>query len=145
MASVRARQFLAVVTAAGLLFAACSSAGSESGNGDNSATTDARTATIIPTVPSTTLRVVAVDTTFDQSTITAVAGSISIEIDNRDAGVPHNFAVYPSREDPSDPLGTTAIESGPVKQELTLSLEAGDYYFQCDVHPATMNGTLTVE
>jgi len=33
-------------------------------------------------------------------------------------------------------------EAGPT--ELTLDLKPGTYFFQCDVHPATMLGTLIV-
>ena len=38
----------------------------------------------------------------------------------------------------------TDVAAGPIKQTLDLDLKAGDYYFQCVVHPTTMFGTLAV-
>jgi plastocyanin len=102
--------------------------------------------TVTPRSPSTaTLRIAAVNTMFDQQQLGASPGTIAIAIDNRDEGVPHNFAVYRSEDDLAEPLAATDIESGPVTQEVTFDLKAGEYFFQCDVHPATMRGTLIVE
>jgi plastocyanin len=42
-------------------------------------------------------------------------------------------------------MGKTEFVAGPVKQTLTLTLAAGEYFFVCDVHPPTMSGKLEVE
>jgi len=53
----------------------------------------------------------------------------------------HNFALY--TEEGGDVIGATDQQTGPVVQELPVeALDAGEYYFQCDVHPTTMRGTL---
>ncbi len=81
---------------------------------------------------------------FDRTALAAGAGeAVVVCFENRDLGVPHNFAVY--REEGGEQLGATPIEVGPVTQVLQLSaLSPGSYFFRCDVHPQTMTGTLTV-
>jgi len=81
---------------------------------------------------------------FDTKEITLPAGQeTKIAFDNRDAGTPHNIAIY------SDPSKSTAvfqgeIVTGPTTTTYTVPpLQPGTYYFQCDVHPA-MSGTLVV-
>jgi plastocyanin len=81
---------------------------------------------------------------FDKTKLTASAGTVKIDLDNKDAGVPHNIDVYEGKDASGKSLGKTDIVAGPTKQELTLVLKPGTYYFQCDVHLATMSGTLTV-
>ena len=81
---------------------------------------------------------------FDKDTLMAQPGAIKIEFDNNDANVTHNFAVYKSASDTSTPLGATPITSGPDKQTLVITLDQGEYYYQCEVHPTQMNGKLIV-
>ncbi len=69
---------------------------------------------------------------------------VKIEFDNNDANVMHNFAIYRSSSDTSTPLGATQITSGPDKQTLIITLDQGEYYYQCEVHPQQMNGKLIV-
>jgi plastocyanin len=62
---------------------------------------------------------------------------------NKDAGTPHNFAIY---KDPqyASALFNGAIVTGPATQDYTLpALAPGTYYFKCDIHP-TMRGELLV-
>jgi plastocyanin len=82
---------------------------------------------------------------FDQTEPKAVAGAIRITFDNRDSGIPHNIQFFDGSDSSATSLGATSIATGPIKQELTLNLSPGTYYFQCDVHPTTMKGTLTVQ
>ena len=81
---------------------------------------------------------------FDTNTLSAAAGAVTIVFDNQDGGIPHNISVHEGSDAKGTTLGKTDLETGPVKQELKLNLKAGSYYFQCDVHPTTMKGTLTV-
>lgn len=84
--------------------------------------------------------------TFDTEELTASAGQpFTVAFDNVDDAIPHNFAIYRD-EDHTDLIDGTEIEEGPVTQTHDFeALEAGTYYYRCDVHPTTMTGTLTVE
>ena len=83
---------------------------------------------------------------FDKSDLTAKAGgTITVRFDNRDNGIPHNFAVYKDSS-AGQTLSQGQICTGPCKGEVTLTgLTAGRYFFRCDVHPTQMTGTLTVQ
>lgn len=118
--------------AVALLLAACSS-GDSDGDGAASDAAD--------------LRVVGRDLRFDLENLSARAGRpFTIVFDNRDQGVPHNLAVYRSGPPASGQVAATETRPGTVTQRLALpALDAGRYFFQCDVHPTTMTGTLTVE
>lgn len=82
---------------------------------------------------------------FDKSELTAAADAITIVFDNQDAGIPHNISVHEGNDATGKTLGKTDLEAGPMKQELKLDLAAGSYFFQCDVHPTTMKGAITVQ
>src|SRR5690606_39969206 len=74
---------------------------------------------------------------WDVDCLTAPAGEpLTIVVDNRDDGVKHNIAFNDAPGEPS-----TDLEAGPVTQELTVDLPAGDHDFICDIHP-NMTGTL---
>ena len=83
---------------------------------------------------------------FDKDTLEEPAGeSFTIVFDNRDDGIPHNIAIY-TDDTASEVIAATDIENGHVVQELAVDgLEAGEYFFRCDVHPTTMTGTLIVQ
>ncbi len=93
---------------------------------------------------ATTLTLVAKNTLFDKSELQAKPGAVTIDMDNQDAGIPHNIHVYQGNDNTGKDMGKTEFEPGPVKQTLTLNLTAGEYYFVCEVHPATMAGKLVV-
>lgn len=82
---------------------------------------------------------------FDKTELVVPAGErFTICFENGDTGVQHNFAAY--EEQGGDVLGRTGIESAPATQTLELGpLDAGEYWYQCDVHPTTMTGTLIAE
>lgn len=93
------------------------------------------------------IQVVAAGVAFDTDTITLTAGEpATIEFVNEDTA-PHNIAIYENEADAQ--AQDNAIFDG---QEITATEatyefdapEAGEYLFQCDVHPS-MNGTVTVE
>ena len=86
---------------------------------------------------------------FGSSTLSAVPGApIQIVLDNQEAGVPHNVAVYasdPAKDPAAALLGSAEPVPGPAKLIVPVkALSAGSYFFRCDVHPTTMNGVLTV-
>lgn len=80
---------------------------------------------------------------FDKSEIALPAGEEApLPFDNQDAGIPHNVSIYTDQGGEALFLGE--IISGPATIDYPVpALEAGTYYFQCDVHPQ-MNGTVTV-
>ena len=90
------------------------------------------------------LDLIAKTSLFDPTCLVAAAGEdFEINLDNQDAGIPHNINIF--TEQGGDSLASTTLENGPVKQTLKVSaMEEGSYYFQCDAHPTTMVGTLAV-
>jgi plastocyanin len=91
------------------------------------------------------LHITAQNIAFDTSCVQAPDGvPFDIEFDNEDAGTQHNIAIYPSADDLTNALFRGDLVTG--QDTVTYSvdaLDAGTYYFQCDVHP-TMNGTFNV-
>ena len=94
-------------------------------------------------VPEGAIEVDGTDTlTFDPDEITAPAGEITIALVN-DGSIPHTLLV----EDFEDELSLSIAGSGDVDSG-SITLEAGEYTFYCDVaghRGAGMEGTLTVE
>jgi plastocyanin len=86
------------------------------------------------------------DIKFDTATLKVEEHTpFKVVFDNQDEAVPHNFHLYRSGPPATDSIAATEIAQGPVVQELVVDgLDAGTYYFQCDVHPATMSGSLEV-
>lgn len=83
---------------------------------------------------------------FDSATLTGPASEpFQILFDNREPGIPHNVAIY------TDESATEALFVGDVitgTDTITYQvepLEAGSYFFRCDLHPTQMVGTLSVE
>ncbi len=74
---------------------------------------------------------------------------VVIVFDNQDVGVPHNWALYESRdaaEGGAAPIAGSPVEVGPLVQQIIFDPpEPGTYFFRCDIHPATMIGELTVQ
>jgi mono/diheme cytochrome c family protein/plastocyanin len=96
---------------------------------------------------STELKLVAKDLLFDTSTLTGVAGKeLTITLDNQDTAIPHNVHFFNGADATAPSIGKTEINSGPLTETLKIGpLDPGTYYYQCDVHPTTMFGTLTVQ
>ena len=93
----------------------------------------------------TTTTVTASNIAFDTSTIDLPAGEAStIHFVNEDAGVQHNIAIFPSADDLANALFRGEIITGQDEIDYAIDpLEAGEYYFHCDIHP-TMSGTVSV-
>ena len=92
---------------------------------------------------ASTLQISAKDTKFDTDKLNAKAGRVTVQFTNNDNGMTHSFALYRSKSDLDQPLAATTIATGPNAMSVTADLTPGDYYFQCQVHPDKMNGTLT--
>jgi plastocyanin len=131
-----------------LTLAACAAAPSGS-------TTPATTGTPASTTPpgtsatasSVTVNLVAQNIAFDQSTITVPAGAkVTVNFDNKDAQVPHNFSVY-TNSSATTSIFVGAIVTGPgtTTYNFTAPTTPGTYFFRCDVHPTIMTGSLVVK
>ena len=92
----------------------------------------------------TKIVLVASNLTFDKTTLTVPAGQVTIEVDNKDSGIPHNIHFFKGADATGQSVGMTQITVGPATVTVTLTIEKCDYHFQCDVHPTTMTGKLTV-
>lgn len=81
---------------------------------------------------------------FDLQEFTLAADTqTTIAFDNQDASVPHNVAIYPSRDQTTaeQALFQGEIFNGVETREYSVPpIPAGSYYFRCDVHP-NMEGT----
>lgn len=84
------------------------------------------------------------DLGFTQPCMVANAGeSFTIHFTNADA-MPHNVAIY-NDSSKSNEIMRGEIQNGQGEIDYDVdALEAGEYYFDCTVHPADMNGTLYV-
>lgn len=142
----RARVLLMAVTAAGLIAAACG--GDDSG--EERTAQPAQSSTAAPTVTpgqasGSALKVIGKDITFDKTELEANSGAITIEFDNQDDAIPHNFHVFKGTGPSGESVDLTEVTAGPVVQTLTVQLDPGTYFYHCDVHPNQMKGTLVVQ
>jgi plastocyanin len=101
-------------------------------------------------VPEGAITIGADDTiTFDATMITVPADEeVTVVFDNRNVGVPHNWALYPD-EDTAATLSGEIVQTGeptpgPDVTFATFQVAEGSYVFICDVHP-NMRGVLTAE
>jgi len=103
-----------------------------------------------PTAPPVTVNVSASSGAaakgFDQKSLSFPAGKpVKLVFANHDAGTGHNVYIAASKADASTPLFAGTTVTGPATFPYTVHpLAAGTYYFFCNIHPTTMNGTLTV-
>ncbi|HZP56474.1 MAG TPA: cupredoxin domain-containing protein [Dehalococcoidia bacterium] len=91
-----------------------------------------------------TLQISAKDIAYSTDKLTAKAGAVTIEFTNNDSATSHNFALYNSPDSATNEIGHTDIAPGPNTKSLTVTLQPGTYHYECQVHPTSMRGTLTV-
>lgn len=103
-----------------------------------------------PPGPVTEATIVAKGIAFDLATLTFPAETdVTVTFDNQDAEIPHTFTVWETEAaatavDESAKIADTGQFNGIVKRDLKFTTRAaGDYFFNCIVHPA-MNGTVEV-
>ena len=83
---------------------------------------------------------------YNMSTISVPAGAqVTVKFDNKDNGIPHNFAVYQTSA-ATQMIFKGMIITGPASTTYTFTAPSkpGTYYFRCDVHPTVMNGDFIV-
>jgi plastocyanin len=100
-----------------------------------------------PTPGNVTINLVAKNIAFNQSTMTLPAGSdVTINFDNQDNGVKHNFAVY-TDAGASTSIFVGEVITGPktITYHFTVPSTPGTYFFRCDIHPGVMTGDFIVE
>ncbi len=91
---------------------------------------------------SDAITVTAADLAFDTDQIDAPAGeAFIIEFVNDDT-VPHNIAIYADESKSQTLFEGEIINGGERITYQVPALDAGDYYFDCQVHP-DMNGSVT--
>jgi cytochrome c oxidase subunit 2 len=103
-----------------------------------------------PVADAQHIEIVAKNVKFDLETITVNADApVHLTIDNQDNSITHNWALYEDEEAAkagADAIAGTALENGPIVQELNFTAPAqGTYFYRCDVHPTTMTGTFVAE
>lgn len=96
---------------------------------------------------TTSVDLAAENIAFDTDTITVPAGAeVTVNFDNEDNGIPHNFAVYTdSSASQSIFVGDTITGPETTTYTFTAPSEPGTYFFRCDIHPQQMTGDFIVQ
>jgi plastocyanin len=93
------------------------------------------------------LQLTAKSLAFSPGSLTAPAGGgqITVHFDNQDPQVPHNLVVFNGRDASSPILFRGPPLTGPGSVDYRFAAPPpGTYFFDCEFHPTTMTGTLTV-
>jgi plastocyanin len=135
--ALRRGALLSFSTALVLALGACAPAGNGT---DGDATGGGATAT----VTGGAVEITADDLAFDAGTIEAPAGeAFTVTFVNNDSAQ-HNIAFYVEEGGDEIAVGRV-IGEGETDEVEVPALDAGTYFFVCDVHPQEMTGTLVVE
>ncbi|HEX7196684.1 MAG TPA: cupredoxin domain-containing protein [Candidatus Limnocylindria bacterium] len=122
------------------LMAACSPADN---GGDGAEASDDTTGGGTVAVTDGVVELSAADLAFDANVIQAPAGeAFTIRFTNNDTA-PHNVSVY--TEEGGEVIVEGEVVDGGASTEVQVeALDAGEYFFVCDIHP-DMNGSVVVE
>lgn len=91
-----------------------------------------------------TITLVAKDNTFAPKAFAAPAGKpVRLTLDNQGSAI-HNFALIDQKGADGKEIQTALIPGGQTGA-VEFTLPAGTYQFHCTVHPAEMQGVLTVQ
>nr|MDQ3877291.1 cupredoxin domain-containing protein [Actinomycetota bacterium] len=117
-------------------------------NNNNNSTASASSAGEAPaSAPAASgggLSITAHNVAFDTSDLTVPADGGKLSFVNQDSTI-HNFAIFKDKS-AKDQLYKSPDVSANQTVELSLpKLDKGTYYFECQYHPTSMNGTLTVK
>lgn len=113
---------------------------------ESKASTESAPAAGGPAAPAGTVELNATDNKFNKSSIDAEAGKeLTVNFKNN-GKVPHNVR-FLDKKGGSTLSGTTAgeIVTGGQGYAIKFTPSAGTYYYQCDVHPDQMVGSLNVK
>lgn len=132
----------AAVSGLVVLMAACSGSsdsGDDGTDGDPGAGTGGGTVAVADGV----VELSADNLEFDANVIQATAGeAFTINFTNNDSA-PHNAAVY-TEEGGDEIVKGEVIDGGATSEVQVEALDAGEYFFVCDIHP-DMTGSVVVE
>lgn len=137
---------LTLIAVLALALVACAPAdeGANGANGTDAAagSPDAGGGSGTATVSGGMVEITADDLEFSANTIEAPAGETwTITLVNNDSA-PHNISIY-TEEGGEEIVTGEVINGGETVEVEVLALDAGEYYFLCDIHPE-MNGTVVV-
>jgi plastocyanin len=136
--ALRRAGLLSLAIAATLALAACSSSSSPSQAAESGG--NAGGGTIAVTDGAVTIT--ADNLEFDANVIQATAGEdFTVTLVNNDTA-PHNWSLFTEEGGDTIVTGDTAEPGATVTIDVS-GLDAGTYYFHCDIHPE-MNGTVEV-
>jgi len=137
-----ARRAAAVLLVLGLALTACgggdddaASGGATSSAAETSSGAAESPSSSAPAAEGETVTVSAVDFDFELSEDSYAAGTYTFEVTNTGA-MPHNFAV---ERDGQRVAGTDILQPG-ASATVEVTLEAGDYFFYCEVGQHRANG-----
>jgi plastocyanin len=97
-----------------------------------------------PAAVTSSATLIAQSVAFQEKTLTVIGTKgFTVHFDNKDSTT-HNFAIYDKQG--GKELFKGDVITGPNTTDYQVKpLKAGTYYFQCDIHPTSMNGSLTVK
>ena len=82
---------------------------------------------------------------FDTDQLSWAGGEeTTVTLHNEDSA-PHNFSIYTDESAEEDLFVGQEVGAGASVDYAVDPLEAGDYFFRCDLHPTSMTGTVTIE
>jgi len=136
--ALRRAGILTLAMAATLALAACSSSSSPSQAAESGGSAGGGTVA----VTDGAVTITAENLAFDASVIQATAGEdFTITLVNNDSA-PHNISLYTEEGAETIVTGDTADPGATVTVDVS-GLDAGTYFFKCDIHPE-MNGSVEI-